>query len=196
MIKFEKREGNSKEEWRSTPAAETKCVEGSDLNIRRAAVGDAERIAEIYNWYVLHTTVTFEITAVNPSEMRSRIQRMLETHDWLVGEIAGRVIGYAYYGAFRSRAAYRRTVESSVCLSPDAIGKGLGKLLYSAAIASATEKGFCEMIGVIALPNAASVALHRTLGFQEVGVLHNVGYKFDRYIDTGIWQLSSRAPQG
>ena len=90
--------------------------------------------------------------------------------------------------AHSARAAYRHTVESSVCLSPDAIGKGLGKLLYSAAIASATEKGFCEMIGVIALPNAASVALHRTLGFQEVGVLRSVGHKFDRYIDTGIWQ--------
>jgi phosphinothricin acetyltransferase len=167
------------------------------LHIRRATENDARRIAEIYNWYVLNTTVTFEIAPVDPAEMNRRIQEKLANHDWLVGELPSqpvnehscRVVGYAYCGPFRPRAAYSHTVESSVCLDREHPGKGFGKALYSALIASIANKGFREVIGVIALPNPASIVLHRTLGFQEVGVLRRVGYKFARYIDVGVWQL-------
>lgn len=153
---------------------------------------DAERIAEIYNWYVLHTVVTFETTAVTPTEMQQRIREKLADYDWIVGEREEQIIGYAYYGAFRARAAYRQTVESTVYLSPEAIGKGFGKSLYAALLESATRRDVREVIGVIALPNPASIALHRTLGFDEVGVLRGVGCKFGQYIDVGLWQRSLR----
>ena len=118
------------------------------------------------------------------------MQEKLTSYDWLVGERHGQVIGYAYYGTFRARPAYRHTVASTVYLARDAIGKGFGTPLYTALVESAVQHGVREVIGVIALPNAASIALRQKLGFREVGVLRGVGYKFDRYVDVGIWQRS------
>ena len=160
------------------------------MQMRRATVGDAERLAEIYNWYVLNTIITFETDVVSPQEMTKRIQEKLISHDWLVGEVNQEVIGYAYYGPFRTRAAYHHTVESTIYLSQESMGKGFGRTLYAKLIESVKGRGFREVIGVIALPNPQSIALHRAMGFAEVGVLKSVGYKFGRYIDDGIWQLS------
>ena len=162
-----------------------------DLHVRRALAADADRITEIYNWYVLNTIITFETAAVSPNEMTQRIQEKLDKYDWLVGEVNQGIAGYAYYGSFRPRAAYGHTVESTVYLSQDNTGNGFGRRIYSALIQSATDKGFRELIGVIALPNPASIALHRTLGFREAGVLRGVGHKFDKYVDVALWQRSS-----
>jgi len=165
------------------------------MQIRRATTEDAARIAEIYNWYILNTTITFETEVVSPQEMTKRIQEKLTHHDWLVGEVNQEVIGYAYYGPFRTRAAYSHTVESTIYLSQESMGKGFGRILYAKLLESIKRHGFREVIGVIALPNPQSLALHRALGFTEVGVLKGVGYKFERYIDVGVWQLSE-ASQG
>ena len=164
--------------------------------IRRAEPCDAQGISEIYNWYILNTVVTFETEAIDQREMQRRILEKLATHDWLVAEVSGRVVGYAYYGVFRPRPAYAHTVESTIYLSEGSVGKALGTLLYSALIHSAAEKGFRELIGVIALPNAASVRLHAKLGFREVGRLEAIGQKFGRYIDVALWQrrTSLKAP--
>jgi len=162
--------------------------------IRRAEPCDAEIISEIYNWYILNTTATFETEAIDRLAMRRRILETLTTHDWLVAEIAGRIVGYAYYGVFRSRPAYAHTAESTIYLSEGSIGKGLGTRLYSALIHSAAEKGFRELIGVIALPNAASVRLHAKLEFREAGRLQAVGRKFGSYIDVGLWQRPTSLP--
>jgi len=164
------------------------------MHIRRATAGDAERVADIYNWYILNTIVTFETDVVSPQEIEKRIQETSMKHDWLVGEVNQKLIGYAYYGPFRSRAAYNHTVESTIYLSQESIGKGFGRVLYAKLIESVNGRGFREAIGVIALPNPQSIALHRAMGFAEVGVLKGVGYKFGRYIDVGIWQL--RQPAG
>ncbi len=160
------------------------------MNIRQATEEDAGVIAEIYNWYILNTIITFETDPVSPEEMKKRIQEKIIKHDWLVGELNQEIIGYAYYGSFRARAAYNHTVESTIYLSQKSIGKGFGKVLYSNLIKSAKGRGFRELIGIIALPNPESIALHKKIGFEEVGVLRNVGYKFERYIDVGIWQMS------
>lgn len=159
-----------------------------DLYIRQATVSDAQGCSDIYNWYVLHSLATFETVAVDAESMRQRIEEKLRLHDWLVGEMDGQIAGYAYFGSFRPRAAYRHTVESTIYLSQNAQGKGFGKILYSALIESAAAKGFREMIGVIALPNRSSVALHERLGFREAGVLRSVGHKCDRFIDVALWQ--------
>lgn len=173
------------------------CVEGVGIYdhhhmetqlIRRAEPGDAKIMSEIYNWYILHSTVTFETKAIDELEMRRRIQEKLATHDWLVAEVSGQIVGYAYYGAFRPRPAYAHTVESTIYLSEGSVGKGFGTLLYSTLIRSAVQKGFLELIGVIALPNAASVKLHAKLGFREAGRLEGIGRKFGSYIDVALWQ--------
>ena len=156
--------------------------------IRRAEPGDARIISGIYNWYILNSTVTFETKAIDELEMRRRILEKLATHDWLVAEVNGQIVGYAYYGVFRPRAAYAHTVESTIYLSEGSVGKGFGTLLYSSLIQSADKKGFLELIGVIALPNAASVRLHAKLGFREAGRLEGVGRKFGSYIDVALWQ--------
>jgi L-amino acid N-acyltransferase YncA len=162
-----------------------------DLHIRRALETDAAQVAEIYNWYVLNTIITFETAPVSVEEMRERIHEKLVRYDWLVGEANHQIVGYAYYGSFRPRAAYGHTVESTVYLSRKNTGKGFGKRLYSALIESAMKKEFREVIGVIALPNPASIALHQALGFHEAGVLRGVGHKFGKYVDVGLWQRSS-----
>lgn len=158
------------------------------LNIRQATAADADAIAEIYNWYVANTIITFETEAVEQSEMQQRIRENNERYHWLVGEVDREVIGYAYYGSFRTRAAYNHTVESTVYLKHTCFGKGFGTLLYRELIESAKQREFREMIGVIALPNSQSVALHQKMEFIEVGFLKNVGYKFGQYIDVGLWQ--------
>ncbi len=159
--------------------------------IRRARENDAPGISAIYNWYVLNTAITFETEAVEQQEMRRRIVEKLAGHDWLVAEASGELVGYAYYGAFRPRPAYFHTVESTIYLSKAAMGKGLGTKLYSALVRSAADKGFRELIGVIALPNPASVKLHSKLGFREVGRLEAVGRKFGDYVDVGLWQRAA-----
>ena len=160
------------------------------MQIRRATADDAMSIAEIYNWYIHHTIITFETEAVSPQEMTHRIEEKLGTHDWLVGEVNQAVCGYAYYGPFRTRVAYQHTVESTIYLSQESIGHGFGKALYVQLLESVRNRGFREVVGVIALPNPQSIALHRNVGFTEVGILKNVGYKFGEYIDVGIWQMS------
>jgi len=158
--------------------------------VRQATPRDAEAIAAIYNPFVVATTVTYELEAVAPAEMAERIRAKQIGHDWLALEDDGEVLGYGYYGYFRERAAYRHTVESSLYLAPQACGRGLGRLMYRSLFDRARDQGYREMVGVIALPNDASVALHESLGFTKVGILARSGYKFGTYLDTGFWQKS------
>lgn len=160
------------------------------MEIRRVQEADIETITAIYNWYILNTPITFEIEAINSEEMQRRVHSKREKFDWLVGEVNGEVIGYAYYGAYHMRAAYDHTVETSIYLAQHQTGKGFGKALYQSLIDAAKERGFREMIGIIALPNPSSIALHQRFGFEEIGRLKRVGYKFERYLDVGIWQRS------
>jgi len=172
--------------WPSSSAASG----AKTLTIRRALQRDAETVAAIYNYYVVNTTSTFETAPVEASAMAARMHEKLEHHDWLVGDLEGRIVAYAYYGRFRSRPAYGHTVESTVYVDPSEGGKGYGKRLYAELMESAIAKGFRQAVGFVSLPNAASVALHRSLGFEQAGLLRSVGCKFDRYVDVAIYQLS------
>jgi L-amino acid N-acyltransferase YncA len=158
------------------------------MKIRCAKIEDAQHIIDIYNWYIINTIITFETDPVSLAEMQERICEKLQHHDWLVAEINNEIIGYAYYGVFRARAAYRHTVESTIYLSKNFKGRGLGLPIYSALIDSAKNKGFREMLGVIALPNPESIKLHQKAGFNEAGLMKNIGFKFDTYIDVAILQ--------
>jgi L-amino acid N-acyltransferase YncA len=162
------------------------------MNIRKAIDTDCRAIAEIYNYYIANTIISFETSPVSLENMEKRIKEKLAKYDWLVGEVDEKIIGYAYYGAYKERAAYDRTIESTIYVDHGHVGRGYGRRLYQHLIESAADHGFCEMIGLIALPNPGSTELHAKMGFIEAGVLKNVGYKFDRFIDVGLWQKSLR----
>ena len=157
--------------------------------IRPASSADAKVIAAIYNYYVLHTHVTFEEEAVSPEDMWGRMAEIQKTYPWLVYEEAGSVWGYAYANKWQSRCSCRRTVETTVYLDGAKVRKGIGSQLYAELIRILKDGEFHTAIGGIALPNEGSVALHEKLGFTKTGHFTGVGRKFDRWIDVGYWQL-------
>jgi L-amino acid N-acyltransferase YncA len=161
------------------------------LLLRDATPDDADAIVAIYNHFIDNTTISFEEAPVAAADMRQRIADVLDAGlPWLVAEVDGQVAGYAYATKWRARAAYRFAVESSVYLALDSAGKGLGAALYTQLLARLREGGAHVVIGGIALPNAASVALHEKMGYAKVAHFAEVGRKFDRWIDVGYWQLT------
>ena len=157
--------------------------------IRAIRPEDASQICAIYNYYIENTIVTFEETPVSESEMKSRIVQNTQKHSWIVYEQDGVIIGYAYASEWKSRCAYKYSVETTVYLKSDAKGQGIGSILYGELIRLLREKNLHAAIGGIALPNEASVALHEKFGFEKIGQFKQVGYKFDTWIDVGYWEL-------
>jgi phosphinothricin acetyltransferase len=156
--------------------------------IRPATLDDAPSICAIYNLYIATSTITFEEQPVAPDEMRQRISDVVPSLPWLVFEEAARVVGYAYASKWRARSAYRYAAESTVYLERTACGRGIGRQLYTALIAELRARGMHTVIGG-ALPNAASIRLHESLGFQKVAQFAEVGWKFDRWVDVAYWEL-------
>ncbi|MBC52954.1 MAG: phosphinothricin acetyltransferase [Gammaproteobacteria bacterium] len=164
------------------------------MTIRPASQADAQAIADIYNHYIANTVVTFEEVPVAPVEMAARIQAVVSASlPWLVGELVSgdqvSVAGYAYATPWKSRSAYRYSVESSVYLAPGCSGQGLGTTLYKALLEELKRSSVHSVMGGIALPNVASVALHERLGFRKVAQLQEVGYKSGQWLDVGYWQI-------
>jgi L-amino acid N-acyltransferase YncA len=157
--------------------------------IRPATTADAAAICAIYNHYVLETTITFEESPVTPEDMESRIHETLASLPWLVWAEGTAIQGFAYASKWKSRCAYRHSAEVTVYLDPMSAGRGIGSQLYEALIADLHQRNLHAVIGGIALPNAASIALHERLGFRKVAHFEQVGWKFDRWIDVGYWQL-------
>lgn len=157
--------------------------------IRAAASADVACIAAIYNHYVTQTVVTFEEEVVPAAEIARRIENVRSVSlPWLVAEQAGRVVGYAYAAKWQSRSAYRFSAEVTVYLGPEDTGRGIGSNLYAELFPILQARGIHAVIGGIALPNEASVALHEKFGMRKVAHYHEVGFKFGRWIDVGYWQ--------
>ena len=157
--------------------------------IRPVAASDAAAIANIYNYYVTDTTVTFEEEPVSSGEMGRRIETLVSSgQPWLVAEVDGQVAGYAYATKWHHRHGYRYSAEVTVYLGKDFGGRGLGTALYNELFPLLASNGIRSLVGVIALPNAASVALHEKFGMQKVGHLKAIGMKFGEWIDVGYWQ--------
>jgi phosphinothricin acetyltransferase len=168
------------------------------LVVRDAHLGDLAAIAGLYGREVLGGTATFELEPPSLAEMTAR-HRAVVSHGlpWLTAELEGRFAGYAYASPFRPRPAYRYGVEGSIYVEEAARGRGVGRTLLQALIERVRARGLRHVIGAISdsETSAASIALHRSLGFREVGAYRQVGWKFERWLDVTLMQLDL-APDG
>ncbi|MEM9338751.1 MAG: N-acetyltransferase family protein [Bacteroidota bacterium] len=155
--------------------------------VRPVNVHDIEKILTIYSYYVKNSHATFELVVPTLKDFTAKISTA--DYKWLVYEEDSEVLGYAYATRWKMRAAYDKTVETSIYLDNTHHGKGIGKKLYQSLIEELTALKMHAIIGGISLPNEPSIALHEKLGFEKIGAFKEVGYKFDRWIDVGYWQL-------
>ncbi|MDX2971660.1 GNAT family N-acetyltransferase [Kribbella solani] len=151
--------------------------------VRDAMASDAAACAAIYAPYVTGTAITFEIEPPSVAEMAARIAAARKTHAWLVLELDDQVIGYAYAGPMKPRAAYRWSCEVSVYLEQGRRRTGGGRALYEALFDRLTARGYRTAIAGMTLPNPASEGLHKSLGFEPIGTYRNIGWKLDTWHD-------------
>ncbi|MCR4895176.1 MAG: GNAT family N-acetyltransferase [Lachnospiraceae bacterium] len=161
--------------------------------IRNATPEDADRLLEIYSYYVLNTAITFEIEVPAASEFRGRIENISAKYPYLVLEEEGRILGYAYAGVFKGRAAYDHCVETTIYLDRDARGKGYGRILYAALEQELKARGIRNLYACIGDPieedeylTKASEHFHSRMGYTKVGEFHKCGRKFGRWYNM-IW---------
>jgi L-amino acid N-acyltransferase YncA len=159
--------------------------------LRPATPADIPAITAIYRPAVLQGTASFELDPPGEGEMLRRFKAIVGgDYPYFVAELDGRVAGYAYANAYRTRPAYRYTVENSVYIAPDAQGKGIGRALLGALIDTCTAQGFRLMVAIIGdSANFASITLHRRAGFKFCGTIHSVGYKFGHWLDSVVMEL-------
>lgn len=156
--------------------------------IRPCEAKDVPSICDIYNHYVHHTIITFEETPVSIADMASRVETYTMHYPWLVCEVNGSVVGYAYGSKWKERSAYKHTVEVTIYLKDGLSGKGYGKALYSELLDKLKALDCHVALGCLAIPNEASAALHEYFGFKKVAHFNEVGRKFNQWIDVGYWQ--------
>lgn len=161
------------------------------LVIEDVAIEDFPQVQEIYAHYVVNTSVTLEEVPPTISEMVERWQSSLDKNlPYLVMKSGDKVVGYAYAHLYRARSAYRFTVEESVYVDPEYKGQGIGRKLLEELISQCRQKAYRQVVAVIAgSDNIASIKFHESLGFQKAGVLKDVGFKFDKWIDSVLMQL-------
>ena len=160
------------------------------IAIRPARIGDLPRLTEIYNHYIVHTPITFDLEPYTVEQRREWFGKFHETgrHRLLVADMAGVVAGYAGAYQFRPKAAYDTTVETTIYCAPEFTGRGIGSVLYMALFEALRGEDVRMAVAGVTLPNDASVALHGRFGFRPAGVFHAVGRKFGRYWDVGWYE--------
>ncbi len=160
------------------------------MELRLACHRDAGGIAEIYGPIVTSTVISFELHPPDNEEIARRIDAILRAYPWLVCVDGGTVAGYAYGSRHRPRAGYDWSVEVSAYVHPNFQRRGIGRRLYQSLFGILKAQGYFNAYAGIALPNAASIGLHESLGFQPVGVYRKIGYKLGAWHDVGWWQLA------
>ena len=163
------------------------------MKIRSAVPDDAVRLLEIYAYYVKNTAITFEYDVPSQDEFRARIEKTLSKYPYLIAEEDGVILGYAYAGVFKDRAAYSHSCEASIYIEHDARRQGCGRSLYEALEEELKKRDIINVYACIADPivedeylTKNSEGFHRHLGFEKVGVFHKCGYKFGRWYNM-IW---------
>ena len=160
------------------------------MNIRKAAIEDAAQIAEIYNYYIKTSHATFELETIDSNEMKNRIRETFQkNYPFFVCEENEEIVGYAYGRMFRPRRAYLHSIEVSVYIRKGSEGKQIGTRLYEKLLHEILQNDFHAIIAGISLPNDASIRLHEKFGFEKVAHFREVGFKFERWIDVGYWEL-------
>lgn len=167
-----------------------------NITIRGATPEDAPSIQAIYAPMVEQSIASFEEAAPSIEEMAGRIAGTLKAYPYLVAERNGQIVGFAYAGQHRTRGAYRWSVDVSVYVASGGRRIGLGRALYHDLLANLADLGYHAAFAGIALPNPASIALHKAMGFQLVGVYHEVGFKHGRWHDVSWWQRLLGSAEG
>lgn len=154
--------------------------------IRKATLKDAEAITDIYNYYVKNDIATFAENPIPVKEMEHNIQNSIL---WLVYVESNKIVGYAYASKWKERSAYQFSAETSVYLDVNYKEKGVGSKLYEYLLFEIKKQDIHSVIGGISLPNKASQKLHEKFGYQKVAHYKEIGFKFNKWIDVGYWQL-------
>lgn len=158
--------------------------------IRPAHLDDLPALTELYNHYVVHTPVTFDIEPFSVDQRRAWFDAFAPdtNHQLFVADEGGKAVAFAYSGRFRPKSAYQTTVETTVYCAPDATGRGLGRELYSTLFKALEGRDLHRAVAGITLPNPASVRLHESFGYERIGTFSHVGYKDGRYWDVGWFE--------
>lgn len=157
--------------------------------VRSVATQDIPRICEIYNHYIENTCITFETETISNDEMEKRIEVVISIFPLLVYVEEDIVQGYAYATKWKGRPAYKYSAESSIYIAAETKRRGFGTQLYKDLLNELKHLGIHTVMGGIALPNEASIALHEKLGFMKVAHFKEIGFKHSHWIDVGYWQL-------
>ena len=158
--------------------------------IRNVQIEDAQELLDIYNYYVVNTVITFDLEALSLDAFKEKITTVSADYPFIVYEENSEILGYAYGSKFRPKPAYNNTVESTVYLKHGAQGKQIGSKLYNELLFLLKQKNVHVVLGVLTLPNEASVKLHEKFNFEKVAHLKDAGLKFGEWQDVGFWQLT------
>lgn len=157
--------------------------------IRSLHENDIKKLLEIYNYYVVNTAVTFDIEPLSIDAFNDKVNRIKVDYPFLVYLENNEILGFAYGSRFRPKPAYDFVVESTVYVRYNAHGKQIGTKLYAELLQLLKQKKLHTVLGVLTIPNDASIKLHEKFGFKQVANLEEVGFKFGRWHNVGIWQL-------
>lgn len=158
--------------------------------IRPVHINDAQELLDMYNYYVMNTTVTFDIEPLTLDVFKEKIKQIITEYPFIVFEENNDILGYAYGSRFRPRAAYNYVAESTVYVKHTAHGNQIGSKLYAELIRLLKKTNLHTVLGVLTIPNEASIKLHEKFGFEQVANLREVGFKFGEWQHIGIWQLT------
>lgn len=157
--------------------------------IRMASEADAEQMLAIYGPVVQETIISFEYDPPSLAEFRGRVRATLELMPWLVCDNDSEIAGYAYASPYRTRVGYGWTCELTIYVHAGYHRCGIGKALYTSLFRCLALQGYCVAVATITIPNAASIALHESMGMRRIGTYEKVGYKHGRWLDDGVWQI-------
>jgi L-amino acid N-acyltransferase YncA len=160
-----------------------------DKLIRLATIEDSAEILGIYKPFITGTTITFEYEIPSLDEFEDRMENIQSIYPWFVCEIDNNVVGYAYASKFNERAAYDWSVDFSIYINPEYHRRNIGKALYHALLETLKLQGFCNAYALITSPNIKSECMHKSLGFKEVGLCKNVGYKMGKWLGVRWFEL-------
>jgi L-amino acid N-acyltransferase YncA len=162
------------------------------ITIRQARESDAVHLLAIYAPFIEHSAVSFETVLPSVDEFAARVAKSLKGWQYLVAESGGQVVGYAYGSMHRERAAYRFSAEVSAYIDPGHHRQGIGRALYLQLFDDLAARGYCTAFAGITLPNDASVGLHKSVGFEDIGTFRRIGWKFGQWHDVGWFQRTLR----